>query len=236
MTAPRFLPIAVVFAVFLAACGGGSSSATENGTAGDEQIVVAALGDSITAGSPLWDPNEGIRVAIGDETDERSQYEYWATRADPRLAFRNCGIFGERTDQIALRLEACADGADAIVIQGGINDIAQGRPVPAAAADIRAMVRDAKAMDLPVVVADVLPWNNGHPGADAAIARLNAEIHAIGREEDVAVLPFHETLEDPARPGTMKAAWTYEGDHPSVAGYRRLGERAFALPPDAGAG
>ena len=50
------------------------------------------------------------------------------------------------------------------------------------------------------------------------------------------VLPFHDTLEDPTRPGTMKAAWTYEGDHPSVAGYRLLGERAFALPPGAGAG
>jgi hypothetical protein len=28
----------------------------------------------------------------------------------------------------------------------------------------------------------------------------------------------------------MRADWTAEGDHPSVAGYRRLGERAFHLP------
>lgn len=235
MTASRFLPIALVLALVLAACGGDSQPAT-SAAADDEQIVVAALGDSITAGSPLWDPNEGIRVAIGDQADERSQYEYWATRADPRLAFRNCGIFGERTDEIALRLDACAEDSDAIVIQGGINDIAQGRPVPEAAADIRAMVVDAKAAGLAVAIADVLPWNNGHPDADAAIARLNSEIRRIGRDEDVPVLPFHDTLEDPARPGTMKAAWTYEGDHPSVAGYRLLGERAFALPPGADAG
>jgi hypothetical protein len=34
----------------------------------------------------------------------------------------------------------------------------------------------------------------------------------------------------------MKDAWTYEGDHPSIEGYRRLGERAFALPPGTGEG
>ncbi len=28
----------------------------------------------------------------------------------------------------------------------------------------------------------------------------------------------------------MREEWTSDGDHPSVAGYRRLGELAFALP------
>jgi hypothetical protein len=28
----------------------------------------------------------------------------------------------------------------------------------------------------------------------------------------------------------MGEAWTAEGDHPSVEGYRLLGERAFRLP------
>jgi hypothetical protein len=30
----------------------------------------------------------------------------------------------------------------------------------------------------------------------------------------------------------MKAEWTFEGNHPSVEGYRRLGEQAFRLPSD----
>jgi lysophospholipase L1-like esterase len=46
----------------------------------------------------------------------------------------------------------------------------------------------------------------------------------------VPVLPFHETLEDRERPGWMREDWTVEGDHPSVEGYRRLGELAFRLP------
>ena len=40
------------------------------------------------------------------------------------------------------------------------------------------------------------------------------------------MLPFHDTLEDPANPGTMKQAWTIDGDHPSVEGYRLLAEQA----------
>ena len=186
-------------------------------------VVVAALGDSITEGSPGYDSRRG-----GDET---SQWEYWAARADPRLRFRNCGIHGQRTDEIMARLDECLAGADVVVVQGGINDIAQGRPIEQAAKNLRAMVRRGKELGLRVAVADVLPWNNGWPDAEPKIRRLNAAIMQIARDERVTLLPFHDTLEDPGRPGRMGEEWTdADGDHPSVAGYRRLGEVAFTLP------
>jgi lysophospholipase L1-like esterase len=179
-------------------------------------LIVAALGDSITEGSPAYDSRRG-----GDET---SQWEHWAARAAPALEFRNCGIYGQRTDEIAARLDECAAGADVLVAQGGINDIAQGRPVEAAAADLRAMARRGGELGLRVLLADVLPWNNGWPEAEAPIRRLNVLVRAIAEDEAVTLLPFHDTLEDPERPGRMRAAWTSDGDHPSVAGYRLLGE------------
>jgi lysophospholipase L1-like esterase len=193
-------------------------------TAAEERrIVVAALGDSITEGSPEYDSRCG-----GDET---SQWEHWAARADDRLEFRNCGIYGQRTDEIRARLDEAAAGADVLVVQGGINDIAQGRPVADAAANLRAMVRRGRELGLRVAVADVLPWNNGWPDAEPEIRHLNDLIVAMAREEDVRLLPFHDTLEDPDRPGRMHDEWTHaDGDHPSVAGYRRLGELAFRLP------
>ncbi len=43
------------------------------------------------------------------------------------------------------------------------------------------------------------------------------------------MLPFHDTLADPARPGRMREEWTCDGDHPSVEGYRRLGELVGSL-------
>ena len=81
-----------------------------------------------------------------------------------------------------------------------------------------------------MLLADVLPWDNGWPDAEPAILRLNELIRELGDEAAVGVLPFRETLEDPGRPGRMRADWTADGSHPSVAGHRRLGERAFAPP------
>ena len=179
----------------------------------EPSLVVAALGDSITEGSP------GLRG-----------WDVWAARDDPRLEIRNCGIYGQRTDEIAARLDECALGAHVLIVQGGINDIAQSRPVDGAAANLRTMVRRGKELGLRVAIADVLPWNNGWPDAEPKIRRLNELIAEIARDENVPVLPFHDTLEDPDRPGRMREEWTHEGDHPNEAGYRRLAEVAFRLP------
>jgi len=170
-------------------------------------VIVAALGDSITEGSP------GLRG-----------WDVWAAQADSRLELRNCGIYGQRTDEIAARLEECARGADVLIVQGGINDIAQGRDVENAAANLHAMVGRGKELGLRVALVDVLPWNNGWPDAEPEIRRLNALIREIARDEDVTLLPFHGTLEDPDRPGRMREEWTHEGDHPNEDGYRRLAD------------
>lgn len=212
----------LVLGVLLAgACGGRSSDAV---------VVVAALGDSITAGSPGYDPDPEVRGRAGGGVNEKSQWEYWAQRRDRRLVFRNCGVPGERTDEIALRLKDCARGADVLVVQGGVNDIAQLRSVDAAARNLQAMVREGQRLGLRVALANVLPWNNGYTGALPQIILLNARIAAVARAEHVPLLPFYATLEDPSRPGQMEPAWTSDGNHPSVAGYRRLGELAFRVP------
>ncbi|MBA3366710.1 MAG: SGNH/GDSL hydrolase family protein [Actinobacteria bacterium] len=226
--------LTILVGLSLAGCGDGQEATgvppdTDRAPRGEE-IVVAALGDSITAGSPLWDPDRNNRARIS-APDPRSQYEYWAARKDARLRFRNCGVYGERVDQIADRLDACAKGADVLIVQGGINDIAQRRPVEAAAERLRELVQRGRERGLRVVLVDVLPWNNGYPEAVEPIRRLNELIEAIGREENVPVLRFHDTLEDPDRPGRIREEWTADGDHPSVEGYRRLGELAFRLPP-----
>jgi lysophospholipase L1-like esterase len=122
------------------------------------------------------------------------------------------------------RLEECASGADVLVVQGGINDIAQRQSVENAAANLRAMVRRGKELGMRVAVVDVLPWNNGWPGAEPEIRALNALIAELAHDESIPLLSFHDTLEDPDRPGRMRADWTSDGDHPSVEGYRKLGE------------
>ena len=183
-------------------------------------MIVACLGDSITAGSPLWDPDPDVRARIA-APDERSQWLWWAAQQDPELELRNHGVYGERTDEIARRLDAAARGVDVLIVQGGINDIAQRRSVEDAASTLAEMLERARRVGLRVALADVLPWNNGDDRAAADIVRLNELLYAI----DVPLLAFHDTLADPDRPTRMHH--TDDGDHPSVAGHRRLGEVAL---------
>lgn len=228
-------PLRVLFLLILAlaaargttGCGGEPTEPQEpGGRRPGAPTLVAALGDSIVAGSPLWDPDPGTRAAIGGALDPESQFELWTeARSGGVLRLRNCGVYGERSDQIATRLATCARGdAEILLLQGGINDIVQMRRVRSAARNLRAIVRAGRERGLRVAIADVLPWNNGYPFAAGRIRRLNAAIAAIAREEGIELLPFYATLEDPKRPGRMRADWTVDGDHPSVEGYRRLGE------------
>ena len=97
----------VLVALALAGCG--RAEGGEIATVNDEgTTVVAALGDSIHAGSPYWDPDPDVRRQIGEQLDPQSQWEYWAAQRDSSLRFRNGGVYGERTDQIAKPLERCA--------------------------------------------------------------------------------------------------------------------------------
>jgi lysophospholipase L1-like esterase len=130
------------------------------------------------------------------------------------------------------RLDECAHGADVLVVQGGINDIAQGRAVEEAADNLRAMVRRGKELGVRVALIDVLPWNNGWPGAEPQIRGLNALLAELAQDEAVRLLPFHDILEDSERPGRMRDEWTSDGDHPSVEGYRKLGEVVAARLAD----
>ena len=185
-------------------------------------MIVAVLGDSISAGSPLWDPDPAVRAHIA-HPDERSQWQWWAAQKNPRLEFLTRAAYGKRTDEIASFLTDVPDGADLLVVQGGINDIAQGRSVEDAARNLAGIVERGRALGVPVALADVLPWPAGDERAAREIARLNELVHAI---PNVTPLPFHDTLAALARP------WSDDGDHPSVEGYRLLGARAFRLPSE----
>ncbi|HET9115220.1 MAG TPA: GDSL-type esterase/lipase family protein [Gaiellaceae bacterium] len=193
------------------------------------RIVVAVAGDSISAGSPLWDPDEAVRARIA-APDERSWWQFWAAHADPRLEFRTSAVYGERTDQIARRLDLVLPGADVLVVQGGINDVVQRRPVVEAARNLEEMLARGRDAGIELAVADVLPWNNGDARSAADIERLNALIRGLAETAGAMLLPFHASLVDPADPRRMRAGLTDDGDHPSVEGHRVLGERAFRLP------
>src|SRR5207245_3254828 len=142
------------------------------------EIVVAVAGDSISAGSPLWDPDRAVRARI-PAPDERSQWQWWASRVDDRLEFRTTAVYGEGTDEIARRLDLVLPGADVLVVQGGINDVVQLRSVQQAARNLEEMLARGREAGLRPAVADVLPWNNGDERSAQDIERLNGLIREL---------------------------------------------------------
>jgi lysophospholipase L1-like esterase len=193
------------------------------------RIVVAVAGDSISAGSPLWDPDPAVRARIASP-DERSQWQWWASQADERLEFRTTAVYGERTDEIARRLDLVLSGADILVVQGGINDVVQRRPVEQAAGNLEAMLARGRAAGVALALTEVLPWNNGDERAAEAIESLNTLIGQLAETAGATFLPFHDTLADPRNGRRMASGLTDDGDHPSIEGHRLLGQRAFRLP------
>ena len=210
--------------VGLSACGGDDSQAPP-----EPPPIVAALGDSITAGALGWSPNPELREVIAErgQLTRESQWEYWAGRAtDEAFRFRNCGVEGDRTDEIEARFEQCTEGAEVVVVQGGTNDLAQNRTAATAAQNILDMVRRAKDAGLRTLVTTVPPIAARYPKLASEVRRLNELIVALAGEEDVPVIDFFRLLEDPRRPDRMAGRWTDDGVHPTVDGYARIGRAA----------
>jgi lysophospholipase L1-like esterase len=185
-------------------------------------VRIAVVGDSISAGSPLWDPDPRVRAAI-PSPDERSQWQWWAARRNPELDFRTRAVYGKRTDEIAAFIDEVVDGADVLVVQGGINDVAQCRPVDGAARNLTGMVERGRVLGVHVVLADVLPWPHGDERAARDIGRLNDLIDDVPA---VTRLRFHDVL------ALLDVSWSDDGDHPSVEGHRLLGEEAAGVLSD----
>ena len=110
-------------------------------------MIVAVVGDSISAGSPLWDPDPAVRATIA-HPDERSQWQWWAAQREPSLDFRTRAVYGKRTDEIAAFVVDVVEGADVLVVQGGINDVVQGRPVEDAANNLALIVERGRSLGL----------------------------------------------------------------------------------------
>jgi lysophospholipase L1-like esterase len=194
----------------------------------EPKLVVTALGDSITSGAPLWDPDPSVRERAA-ATDERSQWMYWAHLEHPHLVFRNHGVNTQETSEIAERLEAAVQGADALVIQGGVNDLVHGKSGDRALANLDSMVLRGLELGLRVAIAELIPNDNFEeilPG----IARMNGGLRAIAADRGVPLLRFHAALDDPDRPGHIRPGCTDDGNHPNVHGHRRVGELGFQLP------
>lgn len=196
--------------------------------------IIVALGDSTTAGTPLFkSPVEAPPAGEGDET---SQFAYWLMRARPGWDVRNRGVNGERTDQIRARWDRDVLGRvdlqftispAAVIVIAGVNDVYQGLPVGHVTRELRAMYDLAAAARIPVVAGSIVPYDTATPEQNAKMRAINGWIRAeAARDPNITFADTRAAVARDDDPDMLRSS--PDGLHPDADGYRRM---AGALLP-----
>jgi lysophospholipase L1-like esterase len=189
----------------------------------DDRVLIVALGDSTTAGTPGWKSRvEAPPVGDGDHT---SQYAYWLMQGRPDWNVLNHGVDGERSDQIRGRFEqdAVNHGPRAVVIIAGVNDVYQGREPRHVIEQLAAMYERARRTGIAVVAGTIVPYNTATPEQNTRMREINEWIRTFASEH--AHVAFADTRAAVAAPGAPDRLFDSPDElHPSPAGYRRMAD------------
>ena len=142
-------------------------------------------------------------------------------------AYINRGIGGQTTPQMLIRFrqDVVALGPKVVVILAGTNDIA-GNTGPSTAemimANIKGMCEIARANDIKVILASVLPafdypWQPGC-NPNIRIPELNSMIKEYAENHEIVYLDYFSAMKD-NRNGMIEK-FAYDGVHPNSEGYK----------------
>ena len=193
--------------------------------------VIAALGDSTTAGTPLF--KSPVEAPPDGEGDATAPFPYHLMQARPEWDVRNLGVNGERTDQIRDRWDrdVAPLSPAAVIVIAGVNDVYQGRPAEHVTTTLRAIYDLAAAARIPVVAGSIVPYDTATPEQNAKMRAINDWIRAEAARD--ANITFADTRAAAARdddPDKLRAS--PDGLHPDKDGYRRMAvviEKALRL-------
>jgi lysophospholipase L1-like esterase len=200
--------------------------------------LVVALGDSTTAGTPLF--RSPIEAPPDGEGEPRSQFAWWLMQAHPGWRVLNHGVNGERTDQIAARFarDVAAHRPDALIVIAGVNDVYQGRALEHVTTHLQRIYDRARDAAIPVIAGSIVPYNTATLAQNAAMHAINAWIAgAAAADPNVSFADTRAAAADPA--DIDRLSGSLDDLHPDVDGYRRMAEalapviaRALSRRPD----
>ncbi len=172
--------------------------------AADADFVVAALGDSLTAGY-------GLRAADAFP----ARLEAALREAGRRVRVIDAGVSGDTTAGGRARLDwVLADGPDAAIVALGANDALRGIDPAETSRNLAAILRVLKARGVRVLLAGMLaPPNLGDRYAEA----FNAVYPELAAAHGVPLYPFF--LDGVA---AVPALNQPDGMHPTAEGVRRI--------------
>jgi lysophospholipase L1-like esterase len=191
-------------------------------------IVIVALGDSTTAGTPGF--KSPIEAPPHGSGNVQSQYAYWLMQAHPDWQVLNRGVNGERSDEIRRRFarDAAQAHPSVVVIVAGVNDVYQGRSSESVTRELEAMYAAARAATIAVVAGSIIPYNTAGADENRRMRAINDWIREYAARHDDGVV-FCDTRTAVAAPGQPdQLVSSPDGLHPSPDGYKLM---ADALDP-----
>jgi len=186
-------------------------------------VVIVALGDSTTAGTPQF--KSPIEAPPDGEGNVESQFAFWLMQRHPEWTVLNRGVNGERSDQIAARFDrdVVVAAPAVVVIIAGVNDVYQGRSASHVTGQLRSMYDRAIAAGISVVAGTIVPFNTASDDQKARLRDINAWIAAEAERD--RHLHFADTRAAVAAPGQPDLLLSSPDElHPDVAGYRKMAD------------
>ena len=186
-------------------------------------ITILGVGNSLTAGTPGYDPNFG--------GDERSQYGFWLLESSKSeghhsVSFVNQGVPGELAQLMHGRLERLLQQKryDTVIILGGSNDIGWGYPVHAIFKTLTNLWGLARDNGAKVVACTVPPIGSVFPDIQVKQGELNGLIlRAPKAIEGLVVVDLFSVLAD-SNNLLLPSFDSGDGLHLSIQGYKQMGE------------
>jgi lysophospholipase L1-like esterase len=186
-------------------------------------ITILGFGDSLTAGTPGYDPGYG--------GDERSQYGFWLLELNKSeehhpVSFVNQGVPGELAQHMYGRLEQLLqqERYDVVIILGGSNDIGWGYPVHTIFKILTTLWSLARGNGARVVACTVPPIGSVFQDIQVKQGELNGLILRAPKDiEGLVVVDLFSVLAD-SNNLLLPTFNSGDGLHLSVQGYRQMGE------------
>ena len=186
-------------------------------------IEILGFGDSLTAGTPGYDPDFG--------GDERSHYGFWLLESSKseghhHISFVNQGAPGELAQFMHGRLERLLQQKryDTVIILGGSNDIGWGYPVHAIFNTLTNLWSLATDKGARVVTCTVPPIGSIFPEIQEKQGELNGLILRAPKDiEGIIAVDLFSALAD-SNNLLFPPFDSGDGLHLSIQGYRQMGE------------
>jgi acyl-CoA thioesterase-1 len=173
----------------------------------NREIVIVALGDSLTAGYQL--PQSAAFPV---------QLEKALRARGANVKVINAGVSGDTAADGLARLDwSTPDNADAVILELGANDALRGNPVAATKQSLEAIMEKLQARKLPVLIAGMEAPRNWGGDYQAAFHQIYPD---LARKYDALLYTFF--LEGVAMDRSLSLQ---DGLHPNAKGVERVVER-----------